>query len=280
MTTAEPTGAIVTVRRPAVHASTLVRSDIEHTFDVFVRTIGAWWPIERMSGGRERVHAVAFEPRVGGRVYETWDDATTVDWGEIVAWEPPTRFTMTWTSTPVVTEVELNFTALAPNLTRVTVEHRGWEAMTDEQLKEDCAAPGGYGAGAYDTGWQLILDRFKSAIDRETAAQIPDEYMLEMLAKTKEYTFVLLSRGPNYDGADRDSIIWEHGRRNFSLRADGVLAIVCPILDDTPCCGIGILNASVDDTVRIMQHDPAVRAGVLTFELHPVRSFPGDKLPG
>ena len=70
---------------------------------------------------------------------------------------------MTWTGTPVPTEVEFSFAALGPALTRVTVEHRGWEAMTDEQLAEDCALPGGYSSGAYSTGWTAILDRFAAA---------------------------------------------------------------------------------------------------------------------
>ena len=29
------------------------------------------------------------------------------------------------------------------------MDHRGWEALTDEQLAEDCALPGGYTSGAY-----------------------------------------------------------------------------------------------------------------------------------
>ena len=70
-----------------------------------------------------------------------------MDWGELLAWEPPARFVMTWTMTPVPTEVELSFAALGPALTRVTVEHRGWEALSDAQLAEDCALPGGYASG-------------------------------------------------------------------------------------------------------------------------------------
>ena len=60
---------------------------------------------------------------------------------------------MTWTMTPAPTEVELTFTALAHRLTRVAVEHRGWEALTEEQLGEDCALPGGYAGGSYAAGW-------------------------------------------------------------------------------------------------------------------------------
>jgi uncharacterized protein YndB with AHSA1/START domain len=283
MTTAEAvTGTVVAMRRPAVHASTLVRSDVAHTFDVFVRTIGAWWPVQRMSGGRDRVRDVTVEQQVGGHVYETWDDGTTREWGEVLAWDPPHRFVMTWRSTPVPTEVELGFTALGPALTRVTVEHRGWEALTEAQLREDCGAPGGYSTGSYDHGWQLVLDSFAAALAASEAHDLPeitDEYMLEKLATTKAYTFLLLTQGPNWDHPDHDKIIWEHGRRNFALREDGVLAIVCPIIDDTARCGIGLFNATVEETERIYADDPAVRAGVLTFEVHPVRSFPNDRLP-
>ena len=60
-------------------------------------------------------------------------------------------------------------------------------------------------------------------------AEITDEYMRAMLPTTKEYTAVLLKAGPNRRMEGVDKIVWEHGRRNFSLRADGVLSIVCPV---------------------------------------------------
>ena len=43
----------------------------------------------------DRVRDVTFEPRQGGRVYETWQDGTEVDWGEVLVWAPPERFVMT-----------------------------------------------------------------------------------------------------------------------------------------------------------------------------------------
>jgi hypothetical protein len=100
------------------------------------------------------------ERRTGGRVYELWADGTEVVWGELVAWEPPDRFVMSWLGTPAPTEVELSFTALGPELTRAAVEHRGWERLTQEQLGEDCALPGGYHAGSYAIGWTRILAGF------------------------------------------------------------------------------------------------------------------------
>ena len=102
--------------------------------------------------------------RPGGRVFETWQDGTEVDWGEVLAWEPPARFVMTWNMAAAVTEVELTFTVLGPALTRVAVEHRGWEQLTEEELARDCALHGGYLGGAYRSGWTRILGRFAASI--------------------------------------------------------------------------------------------------------------------
>ena len=172
----EPAGrAVVTpLRRPPVRQSTMVRASVHHTFDTFVTKIGAWWPARPFSAGRDRVRDVTVEPRRGGRVYETWDDGTEVDWGALIAWEPPERFVMTWTGTPETTEVELTFTALGPALTRVTVEHRGWDALTDEQLAADCALPGGYTSGAYAPGWATILARLAEMVAAGADESQPD----------------------------------------------------------------------------------------------------------
>jgi len=163
---------VVTVlRRPPVRQSTLVRASARHTFDTFVATIGAWWPVQPFSAGKDRVRDITIEQRQGGRVYETWDDGTEIDWGTLLTWQPPERFTMTWTGTPAATEVELTFTALGPALTRVTVEHRGWEALTEEQLATDCALPGGYSSGAYSEGWEVILACLANAVARTFPVQ-------------------------------------------------------------------------------------------------------------
>lgn len=148
-------------RRP-VWQATIVRSDVAHTFDVFVRTIGQWWPVMPISSGKERVRDVVAEPGVGGRLYEVWDDGSTRTWGEFVAWDPPAGFVLTWHASAEPTEVELTFTALGPALTRVAVEHRGWEALSEAQTHEDCAVPGagGYAEGSYDWGWTKILASF------------------------------------------------------------------------------------------------------------------------
>lgn len=108
---------------------------------------------------------------------------------------------------------------------------------------------------------------------------ITDEFMRQMLAKTKNYSIVILKAGPNKNEDGAEKIIWEHGRRNFELRADGVLSIVCPISDGSNISGVGIFNADVEEVKKIMEEDPAVKAGVLIYEIHACRSFPGSSLP-
>jgi hypothetical protein len=111
------------------------------------------------------------------------------------------------------------------------------------------------------------------------APAITDEYMHEMLGMSKAYTAMLLRLTDKASEPDGERFVWEHGRRNFALRAQGKLPIVCPATDDTDWAGIGIFDATPDEVDRIMQDDPGVKAGVFTYELHPVLGFPGSGLP-
>jgi hypothetical protein len=158
-----PASNVVPLERPPVRQSTLVRSGLEHTFDVFVREIGSWWPLAPFSMGEERVRSVTFERAVGGRVYETWDDASEHDWGTVLAWDPPHRFCMTWNVTGTPTEVEIAFTAEAEDRTRVELEHRGWDRLSEAELVRACALPGGYLGGSFTEGWSRILACFVAA---------------------------------------------------------------------------------------------------------------------
>jgi len=108
---------------------------------------------------------------------------------------------------------------------------------------------------------------------------ISDEYMRQMLPKAHSYCAVILKAGPNRrrDGVER--IIWEHGRRNFALREEGILPIVCPVADGSEVSGVGIFATGVEETRRIMDEDPGVKAGVFVYEVHPCRGFPGSALP-
>jgi hypothetical protein len=109
--------------------------------------------------------------------------------------------------------------------------------------------------------------------------EITDEYMQEMLAKARPFTAVLLKRTPRRGEPDADRVVWEHGRRNFKLRAEGKLPIVCPAIDDGEWAGIGIFDAAPEEVARILKDDPGVKAGLFTYELHPVLGLPGSRLP-
>lgn len=108
---------------------------------------------------------------------------------------------------------------------------------------------------------------------------ISDEFMRQRIAGTRNYCLAILQAGPQRNAEGADKIIWEHGRRNFALRADGLLSIVCPIADGTNVAGVGIFNAPLAEVKKIMDEDPAVKAGILVYEVHVCRGFPGDSLP-
>jgi uncharacterized protein YciI len=108
---------------------------------------------------------------------------------------------------------------------------------------------------------------------------ITDEYMRQMLPTAKNYCVVILKAGPNRHQPGVEKIVWEHVRRNFALRAEGALAVVCPVSDGSEVNGIGIFTTSLEETQKIMDEDPGVQAGVFVYEAHPCRGFPGDGLP-
>jgi hypothetical protein len=109
-------------------------------------------------------------------------------------------------------------------------------------------------------------------------ATISDEFMHDVPGKSKPYTLVMLRATPKLREPGMEAV-WEHGRRNLSLRADGILAIVRPVRDGSGWSGVGIFNAPADEVVHVMEEDPGVQAGIFTYEVHPTRSFSGDCLP-
>ncbi|VVB86791.1 Uncharacterised protein [uncultured archaeon] len=109
--------------------------------------------------------------------------------------------------------------------------------------------------------------------------KITDEFMRQMLPTARNYCIVILRAGPKINEPGVEKIIWEHGRRNFALRAEGVLSIVCPVIDGSEIKGVGIFDASIEETKRIMDEDPGVKAEAFVYELHACRGFPGDCLP-
>ncbi len=109
---------------------------------------------------------------------------------------------------------------------------------------------------------------------------ISDELMRQILPTARDYCVVILKTGPKRFEEGIQKVVWEHVRRNFAMRARGLLSIVCPVDDGSEVRGIGIFNASVEETKQLMDDDPGVKAGAFLYEIHPCKSFPRDSLPG
>jgi hypothetical protein len=118
----------------AVRVTTVVPLDPATAFAVFTEEVDAWWrrgPRYRFGPGRDGT--MRFEPGVGGRLLEVDETAgDTVEVGRVRAWEPGRRLAFGFRGRAFAageeTLVEVRFERVAAG-TRVTLEHRGWEAL-------------------------------------------------------------------------------------------------------------------------------------------------------
>lgn len=140
---------------PPVIKTRTVPLAVEQAFELFTRRIGEWWPVATHSIAGERVVALRFEERVGGRLVEVADDGTERSWGEVLAWDPPSRFVISWHPTPdpkAASILEVRFLEAAGGGTRLELEHRGWEEFGAEgqELRD-----------RYEPGWDVVLRPFE-----------------------------------------------------------------------------------------------------------------------
>jgi uncharacterized protein YndB with AHSA1/START domain len=149
-----------------VRQSVVVRRPLAETFALFTDGLDSWWPLHTHSiaadtfEGRVGVESITFEKRVGGRVLERMSDGTEAPWGTILAWEPPTRFVMSWKPTMVdgpSTEVEITFTSLGGGETRIDLEHRGWELLDPDPAHK----------AGYNEGWRELFARFQKVANSD-----------------------------------------------------------------------------------------------------------------
>ncbi len=130
----------------SVSTSILVEAPIERAFAVFTEGIETWWPPEHHILQGELAEMV-FEPYVGGAIVDRATDGSECRWARVLAYEPPHRVVFSWdintrweleTDPERTSEVEVRFTAQAPERTLAELEHRkldrhgeGWEQMRD-----------------------------------------------------------------------------------------------------------------------------------------------------
>jgi uncharacterized protein YndB with AHSA1/START domain len=132
--------------------SILVPRTPADAFDLFTAGMSRWWPLGTHSVSADRAAGCGIEPRVGGAVYEVRDDGERYEWGRVLAWEPPSRFVMSWypgRNPDTSQEVELTFRPEGTG-TRVELEHRGWASL-GEDAKEM--------RKGYDQGWGEVFER-------------------------------------------------------------------------------------------------------------------------
>ena len=97
---------------------------------------------------------------VGGRTYERTADGVEHDWGEVTVWQPPARLAYLWHlghDRADATEVEIRFLPTGRAMTRIEIEHKGWERLgaAAEQRRDGNRA-----------GWQGVLPHFVAAVTR------------------------------------------------------------------------------------------------------------------
>lgn len=107
---------------------------------------------------------------------------------------------------------------------------------------------------------------------------ITDEQIQAVAATAAPFALVQLRWAERRHQDGSAAIELEHQRRMVSLRADGVIAVLCPVLSDT-VAGVAIMTGTPEKASEIMADDPCVRAGMMTVEVLPCMGFPGDTVP-
>ncbi|HEU4986236.1 MAG TPA: SRPBCC family protein [Rhizobiaceae bacterium] len=153
-----------TVSPAPVRRSVTVNVPQDKAFEVFTSGLSRWWPSTH-SIGSSPLNMATMEPRVGGRWYETGEDGNECEWGEVLAWEPPSRVLLAWRintawkfDPSIHTEVEIRFVPLAQGGTRVELEHRLLENLGEQaQLARESFDSEG--------GWPGLLSMFAAAAE-------------------------------------------------------------------------------------------------------------------
>ena len=143
----------------AIRKSVTVRVPVETAFQTFTAELGSWWPLASKSVGMDEAETVIIEPGAGGRVYECSKNGEEHPWGEVLAWEPPSRFAFSWhpgRAPETAQEVDVRFTSVEDG-TRVDLEHRGWETLV---------GPRGEVPGHFDSGWDEALASYVAHAER------------------------------------------------------------------------------------------------------------------
>ena len=145
-----------------IRQALMLEADQCRTFETFVHRLSTWWPMEVRSPHR-RSAEVRVEEWCGGRIYRVDSGGREHEWGRLTSWHPPDSFSFMFdgAAESEPTEVALRFQRLGPALTRVVVEHRGWERLSGALYDRDTSHAG---------GWLAALRRYAALFETDAAA--------------------------------------------------------------------------------------------------------------
>jgi uncharacterized protein YndB with AHSA1/START domain len=115
-------------------AEVVVKVDPRRAFEAFTAEINNWWKKDSAFWmDRDRRLGLRFEPYVGGRFLEVYDEnGEGYEIGHITAWEPGAKVAYTWRQSDwpeeAVTNVEVTFEPVDGG-TRVRMRQSGWERV-------------------------------------------------------------------------------------------------------------------------------------------------------
>ena len=113
----------------------------ERAFEVFLNEMDSWWPLGKFTVsalGGAPAKAIHVEAKQGGNIVEIGPNGTEYLWGTIKSYDPHDFVSMDFHFAPpgekvdARTLVEVRFTALANERTRVVLTQSNWEAFGDK----------------------------------------------------------------------------------------------------------------------------------------------------
>jgi hypothetical protein len=127
----------------------------ERAFRVFVHGMPTWWPLNKRSMSMHKgkpPKSLQIEPRQGGRIVEIGHDDTEHLWGTITEYTPSDLIVLAFhmgMPPANASRVEVRFTPLSKDRTRVELTQSNWEAFGDmaEMMR-----------GSYGSSWKLIFE--------------------------------------------------------------------------------------------------------------------------
>lgn len=128
----------------------------------------------------------------------------------------------------------------------------------------------------------LLLSFFSFNLNAQTQKVTP-ESVQQILSKGKQYTLAIIKKGPKEEPSDqavKGKMLSEHLVRLFSLKEEGKLVIFGPVMKDGDITGISIFNLTDEAEVKkLLEADPFIKEGYLSYTLFPWFSIPGFTLP-